>query len=288
MIFTVDALDEALKVMKMATKQYPQSAMLWRLYSDLHCRQICSAQSVEDRNEHYKRSIAACLKGIQCVDLEDASNLWMNMMDVMIAQLTFLSISDENDGDDDDGVNGKREDSDSDSDGDYNMGQSRKSIMERKQSEAIHRGFRKGIQHCLSHNDALKESYLRWMVLYHGEDEEKQMEVLQWFETQTMKCSPKIYKIILDVYESILLFGIEDVTTRNRMQKRNVSRMEKVFDHCLSEHGQTEPQVWVWYVEWSRRYKKLSDASAAYQRAMKTLRSDGLQIFLQQVDRHKH
>merc|ERR1712083_55980 len=121
------------------------------------------------------------------------------------------------------------------------------------------------------------ESYLRWMVMYHGEDEGKQMEVLQWFENQTMKCSPRIYKIILDIYESTLLFGIAGLTAMDRRQKNKIDRIGRVYEKCLNEHGKTEAEVWVWYVEWCRRYKKPCDASSAYQRAMKTLHSDVLQ-----------
>merc|ERR1712176_1008194 len=116
--------------------------MLWRLYSDLHCRQICTAQNIGDRNNHYKRSIAACLKGIQCVETRDAPDLYLNMMDVMIGQLTYLSIQKKQSGNG--VVNGKREDSDSDSDGDMAMDENGKSTLELKQSDAIHRGFRKG------------------------------------------------------------------------------------------------------------------------------------------------
>merc|ERR1719361_803889 len=107
--------------------------------------------------------------------------------------------------------------------------------------------------------------------MYHGEDEGKQMEVLQWFDNQTMKCAVRIYKIIFDIYESILLFGIDATTGVNRMQKSRIDRVGRVYEKCLHEHGHMEGQVWVWYVEWCRRYKKQSDASAAYQRAMKTL-----------------
>ena len=274
-------MDDALNVMKMATKEYPQSAMLWKLYSDLHCRLLCIAQNVGDRNVHYKRSIAACLKGIQCVEMKDAPDLYLNMMDVMIGQLTYLSIQKN-----DKNGNGKREESDSDSDGDLEMDENGKSALELKQANAIHKGFRKGIQHCLSHNDELKERYLRWMVMYHGEDEEKQMEVLQWFENQTLKSSPRIYKMMFDIYESILLFGMDVTTGASRMQKGRINRVGRVYERCVLEHGAKEAQMWVWYVEWCRKYKKLSDASAVYQRAMKMLRSDSLQAFLTRVELH--
>merc|ERR1712130_692092 len=103
------------------------------------------------------------MKGIQSVLTCDAPMLWMNLIDVMIAHLAHLSLNgldDENENQNQNGNESDESDVDMDDNDDNLIG---------KQADAIHRAFRRGIQECLSNNDELKECYLQWMVMYHGE-----------------------------------------------------------------------------------------------------------------------
>ena len=271
-LIQINQFDQALKVIKLATNEYPQSVQLWKLYSDLHCRQLAIVQDKNERNNHYRKALAACIKGIQCVSTKNAPFLWIKMIDVMIGQLTFLSLNKDDD-DDNNNNNNNDSDSDSDSDTDIDMNGNNKQLII-KQVNAIHKAFKRGIQECLSNNDEIKEHYLKWMVIYHGNDKSKQLQVLNWFESQTMKCSPNIYKLILDIYESILLlFDMND--------NKCIDKMVRFFEKGINEHGKIKPLIWVWYIKWSTKYQKLSQSSLIHERAIKTLNSDGLHTFLQ-------
>jgi len=260
----MDRFIEGLEVIKLGIKEFPLHASLWRLYADLHCRQIAIAQDLIERNDAYKRTMAVCMRGIQSVHTCDAPMLWINLIDVMIAHLAHLSLHGSDD-EKQDGNGNESDESDVDmDDNDYNL--------IGKQEDAIHRAFRRGVQECLSNNDELKEYYLQWMVMYHGGDKQRQLDVLSWFERQTMKCSARIYKIILDIYENLLLFENGRATY--------VDKVARFFEKCVNEHGKTDANIWIWYVEWTRKYRKLSVASSVYKRAIKSLNSKQLQVFL--------
>merc|ERR1719245_294424 len=107
--------------------------------------------------------------------------------------------------------------------------------LKRKQVEAIHKAFRRGIQQCLSNNDGIKENYLKWMVMYHWNNKSKQLDVLSWFDKQTMKCSPKIYKIMVDIYKAILLFDIKNVNAISNVQRSYIERIARFYEKCLNE-----------------------------------------------------
>jgi len=277
----INRLDEALNVIKTAVKQYPENVNLWKLYSNLHCRRLVMAgDDKEEMNNHYRKALAACIKGIHSVSKKDAAILWLNMIDIMIGQLVYLSTASDNDGSkNDEKAEAEEEDDDMDSDIDMEEAEKNgKSPMVRKQVEAIHGAFRKGISECLSNNDGLKETYLQWMVMYHADNKAKQLEVLEWFETQTMRCSPHIYKVIFDIYDAILLFG------KKKKDTNTLRKVSKFYEKGVGEHGKNNADVWVWYVEWSRKHRKVSVTSSLHQRAMKTLNSDGLQMFLQRIN----
>eukprot|EP01083_Nonionella_stella_P184987 673326_1 len=230
----MNALDEAFELIESATKQYPQSVELWQLYADLYQRQlaVCSDET------NYRKAIAICGRGIECVSATDAPKLWLNVIDIMMAQWTHVSLN-----------------------GDGEM------------TKQIEDTFRRAIEECLSHNDELKESYLRWIVCF---DECKILNALQWFDHHTMKCSPTIYKQIFDIYESILLFDGDHRT--------NIERIARLYEKCLNQHGKTEAQVWIWYLQYAQKYMKLSQASSIYQRAIKTLSSEGVQLFVKHAN----
>ncbi len=54
---------------------------------------------------------------------------------------------------------------------------------------------------------------------------------------------------MFDIYESILLF---EVGNRNN----NIDKMERLCEKCLNEHGRNNAQVWIWCVEFLRKYRK--------------------------------
>ena len=78
-------------------------------------------KDIKQRNDHYKKAIAACMKGIQCVSNKNAPILWINMIDVMIGQLTFFSFNINNDNDNDSKMQNNNDDNESDSDSDSDI-----------------------------------------------------------------------------------------------------------------------------------------------------------------------
>ncbi len=49
----MDKFDEALNIIHLASKQYSNSILLWKLYSDLYCRQLCICNENE-RDNYYR------------------------------------------------------------------------------------------------------------------------------------------------------------------------------------------------------------------------------------------
>ena len=62
------------------------------------------------------------------------------------------------------------------------------------------------------------------------------------------KSSPNVFKIMLDIYESMLLFDIENINVLTRTQRANIDKVAAVYSKAINTHGKKEPWVWIWYV----------------------------------------
>ncbi|ETO12374.1 U3 snoRNP protein -like protein [Reticulomyxa filosa] len=252
--------------------KHPSSAQLWKLYSQIYQRRLVCVMTenpnydldVEaEPNENnsnctqllhslFKNSLAACQQGLKQVEHRDHPILWEQMIEIMMSQMIHSN--------------------------------ERKDNKSKYWLTTLNKLFQSSILQCLS-AEKLKLDYLYWAnTIYSNSCDEKKkdkthiLKILSWFQNEISNCSPRVYYEIIQIYERLLF---KDFNPNN--DKHNVLLLKSVFEKAVNEHGKKSPAIWIWYVNFARKYMGLADGSQVYQKAMRTLDSEMLQQFYKKV-----